>query len=105
MVIFVYLGVVYAYCIWLYCITFYVCLKTLDYFHIPGDVPKLDKWKIKMMMMMRWCERHILWNDVAGFVFSTVHSDCSKCEGYLDSLELVCLVRLCLWPFTAFKML
>ena len=33
-------------------ITFYVYLKTLDYFHIPGDVPKLDKWKIKMMMMM-----------------------------------------------------
>ena len=37
---------------WLYCITFYVYLKTLDYFDIPGDVPKLDKWKIKMMMMM-----------------------------------------------------
>jgi len=44
--------IVYAYCIWLYCITFYVYLKILDYFHIPGDVPKLDKWKIKMMMMM-----------------------------------------------------
>jgi hypothetical protein len=40
-----------AYCIWLCYITFYVYLKTLDYFHIPGNVPKLDKWKIKMMMM------------------------------------------------------
>ena len=27
-------------------------MNILDYFHIPGNVPKLDKWKIKMMMMM-----------------------------------------------------
>jgi hypothetical protein len=27
-------------------------MTILDYFHIPGNVPKLDKWKIKMMMMM-----------------------------------------------------
>ena len=27
-------------------------MTILDYFHIPGNVPKLDKWKIKTMMMM-----------------------------------------------------
>ena len=30
-------------------------MTILEYFHIPGNVPKLDKWKIKtttMMMMM-----------------------------------------------------
>jgi hypothetical protein len=41
-----------AYCIWFCCIIFYVYLKSFDCFHIPGSVPKLDKWKIKMMMMM-----------------------------------------------------
>ena len=34
-------------------------MTILDYFHIPGNVPKLDKWKIKMMMMMSIEEENV----------------------------------------------
>ena len=34
-------------------------ITILDYFHIPGNVPKLDKWKIKTMMMISIEEENV----------------------------------------------